>query len=141
MNVIFDLDGTLSDTRHRRHFLQRDPKDWKLFNRASIGDPPIEAVVVLARLLHFAGHRIEIWTGRDQAYRAATLEWLRVHRIRFDQLRMRPTGDHREDTVLKASWLDEIDWRPDLVFEDRTRMVQWWRSRGIRCLQVAEGDF
>ena len=141
MNLIFDLDGTLSDSGHRQHFLQRDPKDWQLFNRACIGDPPVQPIVSIAQALQLAGHPVEIWTGRDEAYRAATREWLRIHSIEFRRLRMRPTGDYREDTVLKASWLDEIDWRPDLVFEDRSRMVQWWRSRGIRCLQVAEGDF
>lgn len=38
--------------------------------------------------------------------------------------------------------MTEGGWRkPDIVFEDRKRMVEAWRSRGIMCVQVAPGDF
>ena len=29
----------------------------------------------------------------------------------------------------------------NLVIEDRTRMVEFWRSQGITCYQVADGNF
>ena len=31
--------------------------------------------------------------------------------------------------------------RPTLVFDDRDRVVAVWRKHGIRCCQVAPGDF
>lgn len=30
--IIVDLDGTLANCEHRRHFLETKPKDWKSFH-------------------------------------------------------------------------------------------------------------
>ena len=44
--VIFDLDGTLSDGRHRLHLLPKKdmhlPRSWDEFNKAAIDDTPIK---------------------------------------------------------------------------------------------------
>jgi hypothetical protein len=39
------------------------------------------------------------------------------------------------DTMLEAGY------NPTLVFDDRTSVVDMWRSRGLRAVQVAPGDF
>lgn len=72
-----------------------------------------------------------------------TLAWLARHGIDLDDvpLRMRLVGDHRPDTELKAGWLAEVRSKPDLVFEDRSSVVEMWRSHGIICAQVAPGNF
>ena len=60
------------------------------------------------------------------------------------RLRMRDYHDRTPDTQLKEQWLKEAratDQAPDLVIEDRTRVVEMWRSHGIRCIQVAQHDF
>ena len=60
------------------------------------------------------------------------------------RLRMRGYHDRTQDTKLKEEWLEEAratDQAPDLVIEDRTRVVEMWRSHGIRCIQVAQNDF
>ena len=31
MNYIFDIDGTLMNIDHRRHFVEGETKDWKSF--------------------------------------------------------------------------------------------------------------
>jgi hypothetical protein len=54
---------------------------------------------------------------------------------------MRDEGDHRPDIILKKEWLDACDVKPSLVFEDRASVVSMWRENGIRCCQVAPGDF
>ena len=57
---------------------------------------------------------------------------------------MRAEGDYRADDVVKGELLDRIladGYHPELVFDDRTRVVNMWRARGIMCAQVAEGDF
>lgn len=60
-------------------------------------------------------------------------------------LRMRQQGRYIADDELKQTWLlDAIHnrrWRPDIVFDDRDRVVNMWRRNGIQCLQVAPGDF
>lgn len=65
-DIIFDMDGTLADINHRRHFVERKPKDWNSFYEGMIGDTPIQPVVMMAQLLKSAGHRIIIATGRPR---------------------------------------------------------------------------
>lgn len=143
MFVVFDLDGTLTDAGHREHFVQRPKgqKDWESFHANGKDDPPKLAIVTTYLALTSAGHRIDIWTGRDEAYRAQTELWLGDHGISGATLRMRPTNDHTEDFKMKAGWYDAEDNKPELVFEDRRRVVDMWRAKGVTCCQVAPGDF
>lgn len=143
MFVIFDLDGTLSDTGHRAHYVARPKgqKDWDSFHAAAVADPPITPVVWIYRSLVRGGHDVEIWTGRDERYVYLTRQWLARHGIFYPTLRMRPDGDHTEDTELKRGWLMESPRLPDLVFEDRARVVSMYREYGIRVAQIAEGNF
>lgn len=142
MFVIFDLDGTLALSEHRAHHLQKQPKDWDVWNAACGEDPPNWQLMQVMELL-VRHHTVEIWTGRSDAMRTKTEDWLNEHgglwatRI---PLVMRPLGDHRDDFALKAHWM-QIEGKPDLVFEDRKRMVEFWRSQGVICCQVAPGEF
>ena len=34
--VIFDVDGTLMNVNHRRHYVNGPNKDWKAFNEAMV---------------------------------------------------------------------------------------------------------
>jgi hypothetical protein len=57
---------------------------------------------------------------------------------------MRKAGDHRDDDILKIELLAEMrrdGYTPIMVFDDRNRVVKAWRSAGVPCAQVAEGDF
>ena len=147
MLVIFDLDGTLSDSTHREHYVKRPvgQKDWDSFHAAAVYDPPKDAVLHTFLALQSAGHEIEIWTGRDEKYQAETLDWLAFNGIYNPTLKMRPTGDFTHDNELKSRWLDEHigerGKRVNMVFEDRQRVVDMWRGRGITCAQIAPGNF
>lgn len=147
MFVVFDLDGTLADCTHREHFLRRpvgQKKDWEGFHAAAVDDPARRAILKTNWAFGEAEcgivHRVEIWTGRDERHRDATILWLKSFFVRCDRLLMRPTGDKTEDHILKAQWADQYG-NPGLVFEDRQRVVDMWRARGVTCCQVAPGDF
>ena len=46
--------------------------------------------------------------------------------------------------MIKSDLYDQIiedGFRPAIVFDDRESVVKMWRGRGLRCLQVAEGNF
>jgi phosphoglycolate phosphatase-like HAD superfamily hydrolase len=140
---VFDIDGTLSDTTHRQHLI---PKDWPAFFAACDRDPPIPHMIEVAS--HIAGaDDILFATGRSEDVREKTLAWLRAHLgmwIFSEDLYMRPSGDHRADTIVKSELMDQViadGWTPVMVFEDRTSVVNMWRERGIPCCQVAPGDF
>lgn len=143
--IIFDLDGTLALDHHRSHFLKQETKDWDSYFAACGDDAP--HLPILKVLSHLHGtDRIEIWTGRVDSTRHTTIEWLARHRLLslIDNLRMREAEDRTEDTELKRQWLKQAQangYKIDLVFEDRQRVVDMWRSEGIVCCQVAPGDF
>ena len=57
---------------------------------------------------------------------------------------MRLQGHHMSDDDLKRKWLDlarKRGFSPDLVFDDRKRVVDMWREEGVKCFQVEPGEF
>ena len=149
MRVVFDLDGTLADDEHRQHYLEQTPKDWDRYFALCGDDKPIWPAIGVLKSLHKSGHLIEIWTGRTAGVRIQTRDWLERYRVfgwhgSLFPLLMRPIGDYTQDIELKGRWLNQArkqNRHPDLVFEDRTRVVEFWRSEGVPCFQVAAGDF
>jgi hypothetical protein len=162
--IIFDLDGTLADIRHRRHFVEAPGNptiamasgwkpDWDAFHKACVDDVPNKPIIILYwmireyfidKLTSFTSAKagIEIWSGRDEVVRTETQKWLNDNNIIYHNLRMRPHGDHRPDVELKRQWLNEVGKENVLmVFDDRQRLVDMWREEGLTCLQVAEGKF
>lgn len=146
MKIVFDLDGTLADSTERAQRFLIDPpkKDWKGFNEAAFHDKPLWQTVDIFKQMIEAGHIVEIWTGRGAEVYVETIDWLTKHtsvqHMVSLNVRMRPIGDHLHDDDLKKEWSEQFG-KPDLVFEDRQRVVDMWRSIGVVCYQVAPGDF
>jgi phosphoglycolate phosphatase-like HAD superfamily hydrolase len=146
--IIFDIDGTLSDVSHRRHFVENGNQQWDLFFKAITGDEPIKPIVNLARLLIRSNEQaVLLVTGRPERTRNDSVEWLLKHglEVEFDsRLFMRKNGDSRADYVVKREILDDVrkaGFEPVLVFDDRQSVVEMWREQGIRVAQVAPGNF
>lgn len=76
MHAVFDLDGTLADTKHRERFLTQKKADWTAFYEALEGDTVIPDVLELYHLAHRAGFKVGILTGRPVRYAERTREWL-----------------------------------------------------------------
>ncbi len=102
--IIFDLDGTLADCEHRRHFVDRDKNldlriysekdnivhkvgdstlfkwqpDWRSFYEACDKDTPINPVKeFFTNILYYPCNRhVEIWSGRCESVREKTIKWL-----------------------------------------------------------------
>ena len=141
MFIVFDLDGTLADDSHRQHHITGDVRDWDAYFAACGDDALIEPVMELLLTLS-RHHDVQIWTGRPERCRMATVKWLRQFTSRVPMILMRDFHDFRPDTEVKGEWLAECgDHPPDLLFDDRTKSVAFWRSQGITCLQVAQHDY
>lgn len=147
MHVVFDLDGTLAncDARSHKYIIgNTGPIDWDAFFLECDTDEPIPHTLETLRALHSDGHKVEIWTGRGAIARSKTIQWLLMHGVPHeivdDGLIMRPIGDHRNDDEMKRDWMEHYG-TPDLVFEDRNRVVAMWRRAGVPCFHVAEGNF
>ena len=139
MFIVFDLDGTLSDPTHRLHFIQDGRRDYASFFAACGDDAPNMHVIRTLQAHVCDGHRVEIWSARSDVVRAETEAWLERYGIDAARLvHMRAAGDHTPDETLKRFWLLQLhpDERPDVIYDDRQRVVDMWRREGVACFQV-----
>jgi len=153
--VIFDLDGTLFDIEHRKHFLEQSPKNWDgFFGKAILDDVPIDPIVNLYNMYNrindhtiilVSGRRAEArWYTKQALENAGIYEWDGHEDWGYRSLFMRGFNDFRPDHIVKEEiyrrciepWYDV-----KLVFDDRDSVVNMWRSLGLRCCQVAAGNF
>lgn len=105
--AVLDIDATLSDTRHRLHFLERRPKDWDGFFAAGKDDAPLEEGRVIAGSLS-RGHEIVYLTGRPERLRKDTENWLRRYGFPEGRLFMRRDHDRRPSMVMKLGRLRKL---------------------------------
>ena len=147
--IVFDIDGTLSLPGDRLKHIQGDNKDWKSFF-ADVKKDEINAPIakIYRTMVYYYGDRgifdtVVVVTGRPEYIRKATLEWFAENSLPLvpDNLYMRHTGDFRPDHIVKPELVTNHLHEISLVFEDRTSMVREWRSRGITCVQVTDGDY
>ena len=140
--VIFDIDGTLADVSERIHHVKRKPKNWPAFFAGMAQDKAIHSMVRLCNVLYASGIQIILCSGRSEEHRAETVKWLAEQGVRYHELILRRDKDRRSDTDVKREMLADIDKSKILfVVEDRSRVVEMWRSEGLVCLQCAPGEF
>jgi len=140
---VFDIDGTLSNLKHRLPYLHTTPKDWGTFKSLIPFDTPHEDIIWLTQCFKNYG-RVILCSARDAINRKETIDWLIKYNVYFDDLYMREVNDYRDDGIIKKELLQEITvkyGRPFMWFDDRNRVVQAVREEGIRVLQVAPGNF
>lgn len=149
---IFDLDGTLANIEHRRHWLEKkdDPERWRKFYAECYKDEPNIPVLRVMDALYISRNDIWIFSGRSSETREQTIEWLCswtcfTREMCETKLVMRDIGDYTPDDVLKERWLHnmlDVDRKRLMgVFDDRKGVVDMWRRNGVPCFQVAEGNF
>lgn len=168
-HAVFDLDGTLCDIEHRKHFIN-PPKgkspNWDKFFKACGDDIPFPHIINTLKSLIDQGWYVEIWSGRSETVFDITQLWLSQQNISVYQLgetgnrsgvceivgsnyvlpiQMRPAGNTIADQILKEDWYRgfklETGHELSLVIDDRQKVVDMWRSHGIPTVQVAEGNF
>lgn len=147
MDIICDIDGTIADCSHRLHLILGRKQNWEEFFVQAEHDEPIPVAIGVVNALHAAGHRIIFCTARNERIRYITTQWLYKHVGKWTldaMLWMRDNTDQRHDDVVKMDHLSEMylsGYNPVLALEDRDRVVAMWRSKGIQCFQVKEGNY
>lgn len=153
--LIVDIDGTVADCSHRRHLVETldgSDKNWKLFCSPELTakDKVIEEVATILNAvidgLGVANIDVFYVSGRDAECWETTRDWLIANDLWFDsdtRLWCRGIGDKRHDVDFKRECLQKIrlTHRVLAAFDDRNSVVAMWREEGIRCFQVAPGDF
>ncbi len=131
--IIVDVDGTLA------HMNGRSPYDPSKYHEDTVDE-------VVRNLVHrYANdHIIIVCSGRDDTYRDVTAQWLDDNGVDWEHLIMRKGGDRRNDALVKQELYERHiapNYDVQFVLDDRNRVVNMWRSLGLKCLQVADGDF
>ena len=130
--AVFDVDGVLADVRHRLHHVERKPKDWDSFFAAMDDDGPLDEGIALARRYAEEGHRVAYLTGRNESYRALTVDWLARHGLPEGRLVMRRSDDRRPARLFKPQALSRLarDGEILTVVDDDDAVVEVLRREG-----------
>ena len=139
--IIVDIDGTLAHIADGR-----SPYDASRAMNDSLDD----AVSVITAMFYNHGYKVIILTGRHEEHREVTEQWLEENGVEYDELYTRmeddvdEKGNRLDDKIVKERLYRthvEPRFNVKFVLDDRNRVVDMWRSIGLKCLQVAEGNF
>lgn len=131
--IVCDIDGTLA------HMHDRSPYDW-----SKVGNDKVDIPIAWLTSILFRSVSVILVSGRDESCRKETEDWLAKNSICYTKLIMRKEGDNRPDEVVKEEIFNENirgNYNVRFVLDDRNKVVDMWRQLGLKCLQVAEGDF
>ena len=142
--VICDLDGTLALIHGRSPY---DASDCDL------KDLPNWPVIETIKAHWEAGRKIIFCSGREDKYRPETIRFIEKYcyvvygdaaaTVEYE-LFMRKTDDFRKDAIIKEEiYQEHIAGKYNVlcVLDDRDQVVEFWRSKGLTCFQVAPGNF
>jgi len=143
--IVCDIDGTIANTDHRLKYIKPNKTDWDLFFKDMDKDPVNYWCKELLTSIS-ERHRVVFVTARPADYRDVTLKWLSQNGLMFAGSRLftRMRMDYRKDSIVKEIILEfELKTRYDILFivDDRTQVVNMWRSHGYNVLQCADGGF
>ena len=136
--IIIDLDGTIALMNGR------SPYDWSRCDE----DLPNKSILrIVQDYIWNSDYTVIFLSGRDSRGRGKTLDWLKSNldlaRTKYE-LHMRTEKDNRKDLIIKKELFDahvKGKYYIDFILDDRDQIVKLWRSMGLTCLQVADGDF
>ena len=119
--------------------LFRGPFEWHRVGE----DIAHEDIVELYKLYQDRGYKMIILSGRDEVCKSETIKWLNIYVGSYDKLLLRKANDNRKDSIIKLELFKQIcnDYNIVYAVDDRQQVVDLWRSIGLRCLQVAPGNF
>jgi len=131
---ICDIDGTIAIMK------DRSPYEWNKVGFDTLNNDVALVVKLLAK-----NKEVIFLSGRDSCCENLTRTWLNENGFSCnDKLFMRPEGDMRKDTIIKKElYENHVKGKYNVlgVFDDRSQVVQLWRSLGLTCFQVDYGMF
>lgn len=135
--AVFDLDGTLADTAHRRHYLEGRRRDWAGFFAAAVDDPPLAEGV---RLVLSSARECEVvyLTGRPERCRKDTVGWLARQGLPEGRLYMRRNDDRRPARRTKLEILERLgrDRTVRMLVDDDELVCDAAELAGIRVVRA-----
>ena len=138
----FDIDGTLARMNGRSPYdtsrYHEDTADWAMSQllwalQDGHRDRPSPAAFL-------------ILSGREETFKPVLVEWLKGWALDIpeENIFMRPAGDMRNDAIIKSELVDKhYSGVYDVImhFDDRDRVVNALRRKGLKVAQVEPGAF
>lgn len=162
--VIFDIDGCLADASRRVKNLYYKPSLWdRITNKVPKknfdaffedmeNDPPFEGLAAILRaVVNDPNLHPVIVTARPYKFKRLTKEWLRdkcgveesSYEIHTRGYHKNGREDRRPDNQVKKDLLKKLrlkGYKVIFAFDDRKRIVDMYRNKGVQTAQMA-GDF
>lgn len=138
--IISDMDGTLA------LFGNKNPYERDFIND-QLNLPVYDIIQRYMYNSSMSNKKLIIFSGRTDRFKKETEEWLAKHGIIPDIFEMRTAEEEKaqvKDVLVKQRMFDTFvrgKYNIDFVLDDRNAVVDFWRSLGLTCLQVAPGDF
>lgn len=135
--IIVDMDGTVA------HMWNRSPYET---GPKLLDDKPDEEVIlsVIAEQ-QYLGRDVIFMSGRKNAGREFSEQWLQNYSLPYEVLHMRADDDNRSDDIVKFElYMKHVfgKYKVCKVYDDRDQVVEMWRKLcGLKVLQVAPGNF
>lgn len=143
MNVIFDLDGTVIDSDHRRATLPDGSLDlahWIENNHPEmIARDSLLPLAQSMKNCRKAGYHIVVCTAR--AIQSADIAFLADHGLEYDAILHRVLGDNQSDATLKADLLSRYfkgDFSRTVMFDDNLSVIAKMLEIGIKCYDATD---
>lgn len=147
--ILCDIDGTLANLEHRRHYVREGKKDWKGFfgemDNDTLREEIWKQVDDTAMAAREQGKKVYVFlvSARPETYRKTTEAWLDRMGIKdYTALFMRREGDSRDDSIVKREILNAYfkdKSKIIKVFDDRPRVIRMWREEGLEVVDVGDG--
>lgn len=134
--IIVDIDGTVADMKGKR-----SPYEW---DKVDLDTPHYDIIKLVETLAE--NNKVIFLSGRDGSCLNKSIEWLNKHTNlegNYDIFQRR-INDTRADYLVKYELYNEYirnKYNVTMVIDDRDQVVRLWRALGLRCIQVADGNF
>jgi len=133
--IIVDIDNTIASMNNRF------PYDLERVDEDEVIGPIKKLVCVINDNMT---NNIFYCSGREDKCKTKTENWLKEKGLPKGILLMRKTGDFRKDYIIKKEIYEKYikeKYNILYVLDDRVQVIKMWRSQGLTCLAVADGNF
>jgi len=136
--VVFDIDGTLLDEKHRAE--HREKKDWDTYFDLCHLDTPIQHIVDLTKEYRKKGYEIWLMSGRVDRIMDKTIQSMVACGACYDHIKLRSPENRVPDFVIKPSWISKYIGleRVEAVYDDTDRVIEGFRKKGLNVIDVKE---
>lgn len=145
--VIFDLDGTVIDSEHRKATLpdgSLDLEHWVANNTPEkIAQDSLLPLAEQMRKIYSVGHTVIICTAR--MFSPADMKFLLDNDLPYDVLLHREPGNMEGDDTLKVRLLEDyfqsqgfscVEDASPMMFDDNLKVIEAMLSIGVACFDA-----